>query len=787
MIFSLVLTSVILPVFAFSLSPLPAQAEVNASSAGLSTIKENVDKLGEACNGWNLILKIKLDCIILNTVWLVDKFLAGTFLAAATYIFDISISYNLTDIAGTSPFVKVGWGIVRDIANLFFIFILLWIALATIFDISGYGAKDLLRQLIIAALLINFSLAIGGFFINFTNALGRAFLGSLRGGSCVIGNDLSCAISAKLLAFTHIQQVTNEPTSAAERKSICEKEYPTSASRGGADKAKLYYECLIYDSVAQTVRAGQQGAVQSAIYQALWLIVIIPILSFVFFAGAIFFLARYLMLSYLLVFAPIVFLFFILPTTKHYWTEWWSNLIKWSFFAPAFFFLLFLTIETFDQLAKINVAQGKGFFGIGFDMILLIAMMVINLMLAQKMGIYGASTVTGWGKSAQKWAGTTARGIAYRGAVRGAAPMAKALTESRTGRFLAGTPGLRALTTPALAIQEQREKIDADRAKQIERASAVSPDLALARLNGEAIGVQAAFAKSASPENLGKLLKAMPDAKAQENFISRLSANKEAYGLTDILDKKVGEAMVNEANGLTLRVVAKTGKTSDNRAEFQQHVNNYLGGLTDPELAQAMTAKSISGNAFVSEYILKNFKNEMRIGRATLDTPEKIKELNEIIKAAGGKRAFAQEMKNRGNDQGAKDILTSLIMNVLDGAAARPFIARQGRRRNEQNEDYEDEDDEGGEDGGGEGNSRPRRPTPTQPTSPSPSTPPPAPPTRPPPPITTPPTRPTPPLPPSAPSPKPIPPTERPRVTYVPPPSTPPPTPPTRSTPPAQP
>ncbi|MFY9462503.1 MAG: hypothetical protein WAP51_04875, partial [Candidatus Sungiibacteriota bacterium] len=221
-VFSLVLTSVV-----FSSLVLPitfraahaAQPQVDDSQRGRRTLDSLVNSLGDQrCSAIATIISLKLNCLVLNVIWLVDKFLSSTFLAAATFVFDLSVSYSLQDVT-KSTFVGIGWGIVRDIANLFFIFILLWIALATIFDIPGYGAKDILRQLIIAALLINFSLAIGGFFINFTNALGRAFLKALESKTCILpGTNLQCGISDRLLAFTNIQVSTTQPLNSEQAK-----------------------------------------------------------------------------------------------------------------------------------------------------------------------------------------------------------------------------------------------------------------------------------------------------------------------------------------------------------------------------------------------------------------------------------------------------------------------------------------------------------------------------------------------------------------------------------------
>ena len=53
--------------------------------------------------------------------------------------------------------VKVGWTVVRDVANMFFIVGLLVISFGTVFRIQEYRYNNLLSRLIIMAVLINFS------------------------------------------------------------------------------------------------------------------------------------------------------------------------------------------------------------------------------------------------------------------------------------------------------------------------------------------------------------------------------------------------------------------------------------------------------------------------------------------------------------------------------------------------------------------------------------------------------------------------------------------------------
>ncbi|MBU3924418.1 hypothetical protein KJ854_00600, partial [Patescibacteria group bacterium] len=80
-----------------------------------------------------------------------------------------------------------GWTIFRDIANLFFILILLFIALGTIVRSQSYNLKNLLPKLIIAVFLINFSNVIAGAIIDF----GNIFMYGVLKWMCV-GNTNKC-------------------------------------------------------------------------------------------------------------------------------------------------------------------------------------------------------------------------------------------------------------------------------------------------------------------------------------------------------------------------------------------------------------------------------------------------------------------------------------------------------------------------------------------------------------------------------------------------------------------
>lgn len=77
--------------------------------------------------------------------------------------------------------VVVGWTALRDLANMFFILILLIISFATIMRIQRFGYRQLLSKLIIMAILINFSMTITGLLIDISQVVMLTFVDAIKG------------------------------------------------------------------------------------------------------------------------------------------------------------------------------------------------------------------------------------------------------------------------------------------------------------------------------------------------------------------------------------------------------------------------------------------------------------------------------------------------------------------------------------------------------------------------------------------------------------------------------
>ncbi|MBI4919817.1 hypothetical protein HY838_00745 [Candidatus Azambacteria bacterium] len=285
--------------------------------------------------------------------------------------------------------VKLGWGITRDLGNMFLILILLVIAFSTVLRIQSYAIKQLWWKVLVAALLVNFSLVIAGFIIDFTQVLTTYFIKQSTGQGFT-------TITVKL---ANAMKITN------------------------------FYNPALPTTVMQGITQFGASAVAGLVGMVLTLIGLV-ITVFVFGATAIFLIVRILYIWMLLIFAPIVWMLWILPATSKYFSQWWNKFIQWAFFAPIYVFMIYLSLSIFDQSGKI---RGDVFFGTSpqgwntvadgltqvslpsaiFQWILVIALMFGALIVAQNFGVYGAKgsqdILKKWGTGTRNWAGRYAR------------------------------------------------------------------------------------------------------------------------------------------------------------------------------------------------------------------------------------------------------------------------------------------------------------------------------------------------------------------------------------------
>lgn len=328
----------------------------------------------------------------------------GSLVAIAGYTFDSAISLFIVGFgdlyinAGIGYTVENVWTTIRDVFNLTFIFGLVYIGFQIILGTNESGAKRTIPFLILAALLVNFSLFIVKFIIDFAN-LAAVQVFNLFTVSGQIGDQ-------------------NVPT-----KGIVDiLTTPEGPSLALAFLNTIGVSGLLNHNAAQNAEAAP------IIYMFV-MIIIFLVLTYVFFAGAILITVRFAVLIFYMIFSPIMFLGWVFPGMKSYSDKFWNGLFGQAFFAPALLFMLYISYKLAQGF---NDGQRTGVSAVGNDssnisafasfmpyLVVVVIFLLGSLIIAKKMANQGADMVgkvNDWGinklKGAMKGTGYAAAGAA---------------------------------------------------------------------------------------------------------------------------------------------------------------------------------------------------------------------------------------------------------------------------------------------------------------------------------------------------------------------------------------
>ena len=179
--------------------------------------------------------------------------------------------------------------------------------------------------------------------------------------------------------------------------------------------------CMVLPFVVQAAAAPYSESLR-AIATLLFIAFFTFLAAITLLAIAVMLVIRYVYLTILLILSPIIWLLWIFPSTQSYWKKWWTNFMKWAFFAPIMLFFLYLTIATIKTYPKALAQYARDTnrlplenqpvqidFALIGHLVALLGLMAGGLYAANSMGIAGAKTFYGWaeksGKAFGGWAG----------------------------------------------------------------------------------------------------------------------------------------------------------------------------------------------------------------------------------------------------------------------------------------------------------------------------------------------------------------------------------------------
>lgn len=257
------------------------------------------------------------------------------------------------------------WIIVRDVFNILFIFGLIYIGFRTILSSEDSNTKKMLGGLIVAALLINFSLFITKAVVDFANLTSYQVYENMTKNMKPEISDDGSEYKSISGAFVNLMKATT---------------YAQSAQIQNYTKSDTGWGLLATYGMA--------------------MLFVMLIAAFVFAAGAFLLIARFVGLIIFMILSPAMFLGYVFPLFRRYQDQWWENFLKYAFVAPAYLFMLYLSLYAVQNMgipenssfAEAFKAKSylSGAFIVFLNFFIIAAFLIASLKVAEQMGAYGA-------------------------------------------------------------------------------------------------------------------------------------------------------------------------------------------------------------------------------------------------------------------------------------------------------------------------------------------------------------------------------------------------------------
>lgn len=341
-----------------------------------------------------------------DLLWTILVTITGTILWICAMLFDFSVNTfvigfgNLFLGSGIGVAVDRIWFILRDFVNMFFIFGLVYIGFKLILDVDNSNTRRWLVNLIIAAILINFSLLITKTVVDFSNQLATQIAISGFGAEPITnewGSTYKTNLADNILGLMGIKDLLSLKLD----------------SSGGGGWGYIFGTAIFF-----------------------------LVTAFVLAAGAFLLMIRFIALTMFMLVSPLMFVSWVLPPVSDTMQRYWKAFIGRAFFAPIYFLFLYFSLETLVGLQEsLKVSSGGGKWAKTFStaatdatsgstlaasqttlpyFFIMCGFMIASLMIANKLGADGAKGAMSMGNSlknkaisySKKGAGSATLGVA---------------------------------------------------------------------------------------------------------------------------------------------------------------------------------------------------------------------------------------------------------------------------------------------------------------------------------------------------------------------------------------
>jgi len=250
--------------------------------------------------------------------------------------FSINLTLNIKTFVDSSSAIFNTWKAIRDISGIFIIFFLLYAAIQLILGIRSPKWGELIKNIVMAGILINFSFFFAG-----------------------LGIDVSNIISVQLYnAIAPANPLNSSATTGGAASSIT-----STLKDGGISDIfmnSLQIQTLYNTANSQSSTLGTPGNSTNDPFKIVLIGTVGIIIEFTaaisFAAAALAFIGRFVVLILLLAFSPIWFLSF-LPNVKEYTQKWIDAYKSMLIFMPVYLLLMYLAMNVLTTTPMFSAAS----------------------------------------------------------------------------------------------------------------------------------------------------------------------------------------------------------------------------------------------------------------------------------------------------------------------------------------------------------------------------------------------------------------------------------------------
>jgi hypothetical protein len=410
----------------------PVAKENSTAGTDLSQKSDFEKQIDTGCNG---IFDSTLKGCLLKFTYYTYFQLPALILWLSAQFFNVLIRIGLdSNTIASSGFIPAAWGVVRDFSNIFFILILLYVAIRVILGLGGHEVKKTIARVVVMAMLINFSMFFTSIVIDASNVLALVFYNKLD--------------TTYVDSNGNRVERPNSPSTPYNEKDISGAMYKNFNATNMINGP--FIEALKTTKINGQTRT--EPGLPFAITFGIMIIAgsIMLFAAYAFFVSGFMFLGRLIELWILIIFSPFAFMSSAVPklagTDYIGWKAWSTRLISTSFMAPIFMFFMYLIFKILEKNIFEDFVSGDGaitkILGVLIPALIVLGLLMKATKFAEKGGGQFGEIVAKWGGQL----GGMVAGLAI-GAATGGAGLVASGTLGRASSAIAGSKTLDEMKT----------------------------------------------------------------------------------------------------------------------------------------------------------------------------------------------------------------------------------------------------------------------------------------------------------------------------------------------------